>query len=190
MPALPRIGIDLDGVLIDHREHKRKLAGEYGFALEPWQANSNVMGKHMPQDVYDTLQETLYTHLTPLAPPVADALAVLPKIKAETYIISARRPYSVRYAQEWLLKHRVYDSVPAERIFFCGTGDEKRGYCERLGITVFLDDKVSVLDALPGKTKRVLFDEDDIAKDLDVENRLHVARTWGEFHEILKGMKH
>jgi len=190
MPTLPRIGIDLDGVLIDHRDHKRQLAGEHGFELEPWQANSNVMDRHMPRDVYETLQEALYTRMTPLAPPVADALAVLPKIRAEMYIISARRPYSVRYAQEWLLKHRIYDSVPAERIFFCGTGDEKRGYCERLGISIFLDDKVSVLDALPGKTKRVLFDEDDIARQLDVHNRLQIATTWQEFHDIVQAAKH
>ena len=190
MPQLPRIGIDLDGVLIDHRQHKRQLAGDQGFLLEPWQVNSNIMQQYMPQDVYESLQEPLYAHMTPDAPPVAGALEVLSKIKGEIYIISARRPHSVRSAQDWLVKHRVYDSVPAERIFFCGTGDEKRGYCERLGISVFLDDKISVLDALPGKTKRVLFDEDDVAKLLDVEGRLQVAKNWNEFHSYLKGQKH
>ncbi|HTM68099.1 MAG TPA: hypothetical protein VL426_02265, partial [Candidatus Binatia bacterium] len=66
-----RIGIDLDGVLIDHREHKRKLAEEYGFALEPWQSNSNVLRKFVPEDVYRSMQEALYGQLTRVAPAVA-----------------------------------------------------------------------------------------------------------------------
>jgi hypothetical protein len=190
MPTLPRIGIDLDGVLIDHREHKRRIAGEYGVSLEPWQSNSNMMRRHLPEDVYEAVQESLYGNYTPDAPPVAGALDTLPKLRAEAYIISARRPHSVRYAQDWLLKHRVYDAIPAERIFFCGTDEEKRGYCERLGISVFLDDKVSVLDALPGNTKRVLFDEDGVADELDVGHRMHVAKNWEDFHQFLKSIKH
>lgn len=185
MPAITRIGIDLDGVLIDHREHKRQLAEEYGIALEPWQTNTNVMGQYIPEDVLEMLQLQLYTHLTPSAPAIAGALEALPDIKAEVYVISARRPDSVRYAQDWLVKHLVYDVVPAERIYFCGGDEEKRGYCERLGIAVFLDDKIKVLDALPGKTKRVLFDEDEIVKLMRVEERLHVARTWDEFRRMV-----
>ena len=187
MPAPIRIGIDLDGVLIDHREHKRKLAEEYGVALEPWQTNTNVMAQYVPKDVYEAVQLNLYTHWTAAAPATVGALEVLSALKAEVYIISARRTDSVRYAQDWLLAHGVYDAVPAERIYFCGGDEEKRGYCERLGIAVFLDDKVAVLDALPGKTKRVLFDEDEIAKTLHVEERLHIARTWEDFQRIVNG---
>lgn len=187
MPTLPRIGIDLDGVLIDHRENKRKLAGEHGFALEPWQANSNLLDRFVPANIHDAIREPLYGHLTPAAPPVAGALQGLAALRAEVFIISARRSHSVRYAQDWLLKHRIYDTVPAERIYFCGGDEEKRGYCERLGITMFLDDKVSVLDALPGKTKRVLFDEDGVADTLKVRERLQVAKDWEEFRTILQG---
>ncbi len=180
-----RIGIDLDGVIIDHREHKQRLASGYGFALEPWQTNSNVMGQYVPDDIYQAIQEPLYMQMTLEAPAVAGALEQLAALAAETYIISARRPHTVRYAQDWLARHRVYDLVPAERIYFCGGDDEKRGYCERLGIHVFLDDKVKVLDALPGKTKRVLFDEDDVAKRLNIEERLDIARSWPEFSAYL-----
>ena len=180
-----RIGIDLDGVMIDHRGHKRRLAEEYGFALEPWQTNSNVMGRYLPEDVYRPLQESLYTRLTREAPPVAGALERLPEIKAEVYIISARRADSIRFAQDWLVSHRIYDFVPAERIYFCGNDEEKRGYCDRLGIDMFLDDKVRVLEALSGRTKRVLFDEDDVAKLLQVEDRLHVAKNWDEFKDLV-----
>jgi hypothetical protein len=181
-----RIGIDLDGVLIDHREHKRKLAAEHGVALEPWQTNSNVMRRFVEEEVYEAIQGPLYTTWTPDALPVAGALDALPRLEAQIYIISARRADSIRYAQQWLGRHRVFDVVPAERIFFCGSDEEKKGYCERLGIGLFLDDKVRVLDALPGRTTRVLFDEDDVAEMLQVKDRLHIARTWTEFCDIAK----
>lgn len=189
MPRPYRIGIDLDGVLIDHREHKRKLAAEYGIALEPWQTNANVMGRFVPEEIYGAIQEPLYTRLTLDAPPVAGALEHLPALKAEIYIVSARRAESIRYAQNWLSSRRIYDFVPAERIHFCGGDEEKRGYCDRLAIDLFLDDKVRVLDALSGKIKRILFDEDDIAAALGVEERLHIAKTWAEFREMVNNTK-
>lgn len=179
-----RIGIDLDGVLIDHREHKRKLASEYGIALEPWQTNANLMRKFVPEEVYRALQGALYGQLTREAPPVFGSLEHLPQIKSELYIVSARRADTIRFAQDWIAAHRVYDVVPAERIYFCGSDAEKRGYCDRIGIDMFLDDKVSVLEALSGRTKRVLFDEDDLAERLQVQDRLHVARNWLEFRDM------
>ncbi len=182
-----RIGIDLDGVIIDHREHKRLLAGEYGIALELWQTNSNVIRKHVPEEVLENLQGELYGAMTKKAPPVAGALELLPTLKAEVYIVSARRLDTIRYAQDWLIGNHVYDAVPAERIFFCGTDDEKRGYCDRLGIDLFLDDKISVLESLGAKTKRVLYDEDDIARQLNVEDRFNVAKTWDEFAVLANG---
>lgn len=185
MPNLPRIGIDLDGVLIDHHEHKLKLAGDYGFSLEPWQVNSNVLGKYVPEHVMDAIQESLYGELTPQAPPIAGSLQGLAALRAEVYIISARRPGSVRYAQDWLIKHRVYDAVPAERIYFCGGDEEKRGYCDRLGLSLFMDDMVSVLDALPGRTRRVLFDVDGLADELKVHERLKVVKDWDELRTML-----
>jgi 5'(3')-deoxyribonucleotidase len=182
-----RIGIDLDGVLIDHREHKQMLAGEYGVALEPWQTNSNVIRQHVPAELMPNMQSALYGPLTRTAPAVAGALERLRALKTETYIISARRVETIRHAQDWLINHHVYDSVPAERIFFCGNDDEKRGYCDRLGIDLFLDDKISVLEALGGITKRVLFDEDEIARHLNVEDRFTIAKNWDEFAAIVNG---
>ncbi len=189
MPAPLRIGIDLDGVLIDHREHKRKLAEEYGVVLEPWQTNTNVIERFVPKDVYEAMQLHLYTHWTAAAPASTGALLALAALDAELYIISARRTDSVRYAQDWLIKHHVYDIVPAERIYFSGGDEEKRGYCERLGIDIFLDDKIRVLDALPGKTKCILYDEDGVAEECKVGDQLHVARTWEEFQQLVSEVR-
>lgn len=186
---LRRIGIDFDGVLVDHRPHKLRLALEGGDALESWQTNANVMKKYLPEDKYKTLQETIYGPLTREAPPVVGALANLALLAAEIYIVSSRRTQSIRFAQDWLVRHRVYDLIPAERIVFCGSDEEKRGYCERFAIDLFLDDKINVLDSLPARTGRVLFDEDGIADVLNLGDRVKSVKTWAEFIEHAEGKK-
>lgn len=179
-----RIGIDFDGVIVDHREHTRLLAAERGFSLERWQTNSNLLGRFVPPHVHEEVRRLAYGRLTPDAPPVPGALEVLKELRGELYIVSARTAESVRFAQEWMLTHHVYDVVPAERIFFCGSTSEKRGYCERLGIDVFIDDKLDVLDSLPYATTKALLDTDGIAHELEIDPKLHVVPGWEEFRAL------
>ncbi|MEK9151778.1 MAG: hypothetical protein AAB692_00230 [Patescibacteria group bacterium] len=180
-----RVGIDLDGVIIDHRGHKCALARTHGCLLEPWQANSNVMRGHVTEEIYRSIQEPLYCEWTLKAPAVEGALKELARLKDRAFIVSARHTASIRFAQDWLLANGVYDLVPAERIFFCGGDAEKRGYCEKLGIGVFLDDKISVLDALPYPIKKVLFDQDGVAGKISVAEHIDVVRDWKSFLKIV-----
>lgn len=182
-----RVGIDLDGVIIDHRPHKCRLARERGLELETWQANSNVMKQFVPGDVYEAIQEPLYSLLTPAAPPVEGALEFLPRLRADIFIVSARRPETISFAQEWLRKHGVYDLVPADRVFFCGSGADKRGYCERLGLSVFLDDRLNFLEMLPPQTRKVLFDQDGVAARIRPSDGIGVAGDWPQFAALLGG---
>lgn len=187
MSRILRIGVDLDDVLIDHRPHKIRLAATAGVTIEPWQANSNLIKRYVPEDIYRLLQLELYGLLTPEAPPVEGALERLAAMEGiEPFLVSARRPESIRYAQEWMIKHRLYDLIPAERMFFCGSDGEKKGYCERFGVSVFLDDKVNVLDLLPANTMRVLFDQDGIAEELDIGERFTVIGSWNDFSKLVK----
>lgn len=182
-----RIGLDLDGVIIDHHDSKCRLAADFGLALEPWQTNTNVIKEFMPLEAYRALQDRLYTSLTPTAPPVRRALETLAALPAEFYIVSARTPVSIRFAQDWLGQHRLYDLIPAERVFFCGTAEDKRVYCERLGLHAFMDDKLSVLQLLPRHVHRILFDEDKIHERLNLGEAVHVAETWDDFRAMISG---
>ena len=187
MQTRMRIGLDFDGVIIDHHQHKLRLAAERGYAFEPWQTNTNVMKTLMEVPEYRTLQDSLYNRLTLEAPPVAGALDTIAAIPAEFYIVCARTPVNIRFAQEWLGKHRLYDIIPAERIFFCGTSEDKRGYCERLGLQVFLDDKLGTLRVLPTRVQRFLFDDDGIAEKLEVGHDIEVVRSWDDFRRFAMG---
>jgi hypothetical protein len=182
-----RIGLDFDGVIIDHHQHKLRLAAEKGYDFEPWQTNTNVMKSLMEVPTYRGLQDVLYNRLTLEAPPIAGALETITAIPAEFYIVCARAPINIRFAQEWIGQHRLYDLIPAERIFFCGTSEDKRSYCERLGLQAFLDDKLGTLRVLPSRVQRFLFDDDGIAESLNVESDIDVVRNWHDFRHLIVG---
>lgn len=179
-----RIGIDFDGVIVDHRPHKLRLAAELGFALEPWQTNTNVMHDHMGEEAYRALQKPLYDELTVQAPAVRGALEAIAALPGEAYVVSARRPGNEASAQAWMRKNGLHEIIPPERVIFCPSGRDKRFHAERLGLSLFLDDKLAYLGHLPETMTRVLFDEDGIASRVPVPEAYRVAKDWREFSII------
>lgn len=182
-----RIGFDLDGVIIDHRAHKLQQAAHFGYPLEPWQANTNFMATFMPKETYHAIQDNLYGELTLASPPVVGALETLANLDAAFYIVAARTPANIRYAQDWLNKYRVFDLIPADQIFFCGTSEDKRTYCEMLHLHAFMDDKLAVLESLPAGVARVLYDEDAVAEKLNPTSDILVATSWPAFKKMAEG---
>lgn len=182
-----RIGLDLDGVIIDHTANKLRLARERGFELEPWQTNANLMGQFLPTEEYDEIKREAYAQLTASAEPVPGALEAIAELTGELFIVSARRADSVRHAQDWLDRHRLYDYIPAERIFFCADESEKKTHCHRLGLHFYLDDKIQVLNQLPFSVQRTLFDHHAVAERLSVPEEIRVAADWSGFLAQLSG---
>jgi len=181
-----RIGLDFDGVLVDHGEHKLRLAAARGFNLERWQANTNLMQEFLPKEDYREIKEAIYTLLTPHAPPMAGMLEHLADLEGELYLISARRTDSIRFAQDWMQAHRIYDRIPAERVHFCSESDEKHKFIERLGIEAYLDDKVSVLESLPYWTRKFLFDPDGISERYELHPEIEIVPHWRDFSRVLQ----
>ena len=189
MVATLKIGLDLDGVIIDHTNNKLRLASERGFELEPWQTNSNVMHQFVPKEEYDEIRQLIYNEATIEAVPIEMALESIAEMPGELYIVSARYKSGVRHAQDWLDRHRIYDSVPAERIFFCSTEAEKKQHCHRLGLQLYLDDKLKVLNSLPYGVRRTLFDSHNLSKRLNLGPEIGVVFAWPEFVRLAKGKK-
>lgn len=176
-----RIGLDFDGVIVDHCEHKLRAAVSHGVRIEPWQANSNLMHRYMHPEDYVCVQNRVYCDLTEHAPPVRGALEHMARLEGELHIVSARRAGSISFAQEWMRRHGVYDIVPPEQVHFCDEGRQKAVYVERFGIEVFLDDSLSVLRALPDRVDRYLFDEHDSTRRVGKRHRFTVVSSWPDF---------
>lgn len=184
-----RIGIDLDGVLIDHTANKIAVAARLGYTLESWQTNANIICEVMAPHDHALLQDEVYLKLTCDAPPIPGALEHLATLEGELYIVSARKLKAVRYAQQWLMQHGVFDIVPAERMFFCESKKDKRAICDRLGITAFVDDHLEVLQLLSPRMKRVLFDGHGVSPQLDVDEGCEVANDWSQVGAMVASSK-
>lgn len=181
-----RIGIDLDGVIIDHTAHKLALARQFGFDLEPWQTNSNVMGEFVSAEQYRAIKEALYMRMMDDIPAVKGAFDFLDALPGELYIVSARKSGSIRFVQDWMMRHDFYGLIPADQIFFCNNKYEKRGHCERLALDAFVDDQAKVLHNLPPSVECILFDEHRIADRIALEQRVEVAGSWKDFQAIVR----
>jgi hypothetical protein len=129
--------------------------------------------------------QDVYTRMTADAPPVAGALEHLAALPGDLYLVSARRLKSVRYAQQWLMKHGVFDVIPAERMFFCESKKDKRPICDRLGIKTFVDDQLAVLELLSPRMKRVLLDVHGVRPRLTIEEGYEVADGWAHVRELI-----
>ena len=177
------IGIDFDGVLADHRQHKLRLANEHGFVLDAWQTNSNVMRNFLSPEAYESVRTVLYGDLTLEAPPVAGALEALARLPGELYVITARRRPSAP-ALAWMKKHGVAERIPPDRVRFCGNKESKNAACLELGIDLFIDDQLSLLEILPQSVTKVLYDDDGIATKLSVPGDVHVIGAWEGFSSL------
>jgi hypothetical protein len=184
-----RVGLDFDGTIVNHSGHKLKLAAARGYELLDWQANTNVMKHHMPADDYKEIKEMIYTAMTVEAPPMDGFAEALQKLDGELYLISARRPDSVRFAQDWMQAHRVYDRIPAERVHFCSSSKDKHKVVHELQIDVYLDDKISVLESLPYRTKKCLFDSACLRDKMELRHDIEPIKSWQHFAEVVTAMK-
>ncbi len=186
MLHLPKIGLDLDGVIIDHTENKRRLSSEEGVILEPWQTNSNVLGRFLTPELDKKIHAKLYSEMSIDAPPVIGSLENLATLKAEFYVVSARHPETIRFVQQWLGRYRFFDLVPASRIYFCGVGEDKRAHAERLKLDAFMDDNLRLLSALPYSCERLIFDHVGAIQHMtDVPDWAIKVKGWGKFRELM-----
>ncbi|MFH1047222.1 MAG: hypothetical protein V1738_02865 [Patescibacteria group bacterium] len=183
------IGLDFDGVIVDHSEHKLQLARELGYELEPWQTNTNIMKKFVSESEYRGIQEKIYTELSLVAPPIAEALEHIRQLGGEPLILSARRSDTVQHALQWMKQHDLFEVIPVERVHFCAKSSQKGDYCRRLGVEVFLDDKLAVLDVLDSNVKKFLFDHHDSVRQSGLAHPHQVISGWAEFVNTLERVR-
>lgn len=153
-----KIGLDLDGVIIDHVPNKLRIALGYGYRLSPMQASSNFMHDFMPRAKYESLKDKLYGEETLSAPPVEGSVELMARLPGEVYIVSARRDYNRRYAWDWMMANGVLDFMPRERVRFVSSSRDKLPVVAELGLDVYMDDQIRVLEILPSGLRKFLLD--------------------------------
>ena len=77
--------------------------------------------------------------------------------------------------------------IPRKNIYFCWRDKDKADICKKLGVTDFVDDKLSVLKKMGDVDRRFAFNpaKKDVEKHPDVMARVIRAASWCELEHLL-----
>ena len=177
-----KIGLDLDGVIIDHTENKMVLARRLGYDLSPQQTQSDEILKIVPPEVLSVIQKAIYDDSdiamsAGLVDGAAESLKRLKKDFIPFYLISRR--HSPQVAIDLLKSKSLWpEYFDDNNTFFVSAAGEKNIKSKELGITHFLDDEKNVIDILTDVPQRFWFDVFNIFKDGDAYTRVV---SWDDF---------
>jgi hypothetical protein len=127
---------------------------------------------------------------TTAVPGAFDALRQLgasPRFGDKIFLVSKCGKRVQDKTLHWLNYHRFYDltGIWSHNIHFCRKRREKAGVCERLGITIFIDDRLEVLSKLVTVDKLYLF-QPRPEEVRQFEHFLHNVNLVHSWQEILK----
>ena len=177
------IGLDLDGVIIDHSHAKHSLAVLHGRAILPHETPSEIMRTLFDAPVWERIQTLLYENpaiatAPPLMRGVREGIEAIHTRGIPYYLISRRRSSGngrVR-AQELLKKRGLWGAHFSENnVFFVDRVEDKEITAQHLGITHFVDDELKVLRAMSRTPIRFLFDP---YHALPPEESIHPIASW------------
>ena len=181
------IASDLDGTIIDHTQRKIAIAKKYGYALSPEETSSVVMDsiiknkEHLDaikREVYDENEEGPVA----LMPQAIKALRSIGEIFGPIAIISRRSNIrNSSLAKEQIEKY-LESTIEAKQIFFAQTDAEKGEIAQKLGVRVYIDDRIGALSHMASVPHRFLFDP--YAHHTE-QNTYHRVASWDEFTEAL-----
>ena len=182
-----RIGLDLDGVIVDHTAHKMRVAKTLGFAVRENQTHEAILKQLMPEEKYRALQAKVYGSMSMSATPIISAKRTIRRLAREGHdlFIVSRRGENAQDALLWLKRHRVLDSVARRNITFVNADAGKAPAVKQYGIEIFLDDKPSVLDYLAAITHPVFFNNLKVNINSAQYTEVH---SWEEFLNVVDKM--
>ncbi len=174
------IGFDLDGVIIDHSFLKCSLSAQFNIILKPEQTASIIFNRVVPPDILKKVSHSIYNDLeislrASLMPGAAEGLARVKASGLPFFLISRRSDGLL--ALKLLKKLNLFPEIfNNDNTFFVATDEEKDVEARKLGITHYIDDKISVLDKLASVENKFLFDQFNIFPDAQYDR----ASSWQE----------
>ncbi|MBI2035492.1 MAG: hypothetical protein HYT12_02300 [Candidatus Liptonbacteria bacterium] len=177
------IGLDLDGVILDHTKTKIELAGQYGLTIDPSETPSDIMETKIEPALYQALQAKLYSDhalslKTPLMRGAKEGLHYIKSLGIPYYLISRRR--EPEYAMISLKFHDLWPQYfDPTNTFFVKEKKDKDIKAKELHVTHFIDDEPSVIQELISVPQKYLFDPFCVYTKAPAESkRVH---SWEEF---------
>lgn len=200
-----RIGLDFDNTIVSYDSLFHRVACELDAIPAGLPASKLAVRDHLRQagrePVWTEMQGTVYgTRMDEAAayPGVIECLHWAAAAGHELLIVSHKTRHPIlgprhdlhAAARAWIEQHlRVGGQalIPASRIFFELSKEEKLARIARAGCDLFLDDLPEILlaEGFPGGTRRALFDPEAKYTPQTVPGAL-LVRSWRELAERLR----
>lgn len=180
------VGIDLDGVIVNHAHSRIRFAALHGFSIAPEETPSEIIKTLLPGPVLLRLQHALYndpdTSLqTPLMRGVRKALQEFAQ-QGIPFALISRRAHGPTLGITLLKKRRLWPAYfNKTNVFFVETVAAKNVTAKTLGITHYIDDEGGVLDCMQTVPYRYLFDPFGAFPDTPHQR----VRSWAELRQRL-----
>ncbi|MEK7464558.1 MAG: hypothetical protein AAB617_02145 [Patescibacteria group bacterium] len=185
----PTLGLDLDGVIIDHTENKKKLAKDFGFEIATNETPTDIIKHKLPKDVWRKIQTLIYDDpVVGFSPPLVKGAAAGLELLSETgfkfFLISRRKSEGlpIELLKRVGLWPRYFNK---SNTYFVKDKEAKNEKARELGVSAYIDDQPSVLEKLLSVPKKILFDEYGVFPESKNYTKI---KTWAEFLEILKSL--
>ena len=181
------VGLDLDGVIIDHTENKLLLARRFGFSISREETPSDLMKQKIPKETREEIEGVLYDDpvigLTPdLMSGAKTGIRVLSKLGLPYYLISRRKTKDTAIAL--LEKKKLWPFYFNEaNTFFVKSPEDKNEKAKELGVSIYVDDQPSVIEKLTDVPAKFLFDYLKVYRERADYKKIH---SWEEFLENIK----
>lgn len=162
MANYPLLGLDMDGVILDHTAAKLELARAQGYRLTKKETASDIFNTIVDEATKRIVWDALYydpkTALrAPLLRGVREGLAALTRRKASFVLISRRR--NTAMAREVLKKRKLWGAYFSDQnSFFVEEKKDKDAKARELGVSWYVDDQPSVLRELASVKRHFLMD--------------------------------
>jgi hypothetical protein len=183
------IGVDLDGVVIDHTANFLAAAKERGYRLAAWQTNSNVLKKFVSEADRAALKNYVYGAARGGATIYPQALEFFKTYRDFITIVSVQRSAVIEQdTRAWLRRHGIMECIPEKRIILVRSRDTKLKRIARLAPDVFIDDGLDVLEYVPRQTVPILFDPVGVHRRAVVPSHIRIASRWNGVARLLDSL--
>lgn len=175
------IGLDFDGVIIDHTASKIKAGAALGISLAAHDTPSDILKQKLDPETLKKLQHIIYDDpayalSAPFVKGALEGLTALAASRKPYYLISRQQDPSI--AVESIKAHGLWGNYFTERnIFFVKESVGKEERAAALGIDVYLDDQPSVLRELSVAHKFLL----DPLRAYPKSPSYRTVASWPEF---------
>ena len=190
-----KIGIDIDGVILDYERVLKTYGDLYDF-IELKKDGIINRNEHYLRNRYDWTDEERMNFVnkyflklskqTPLIPGAKDVIDILQKEGNELIIISARGGM-IEEMKDVAIKKFEEEGISFNKYYW--KQDDKLEVAQNEKIDVMIDDSYDVCRKLSSNGIKTIYFRDKEMKVLEQNENLKEVSNWGEIYRYIKGMQ-